>query len=97
MRWRAYGDLISVSLPDAVYTPTVQPGAGAIRVQAQTQDVYFTTDGQTDPDPIASPPVGEILYATGEPLRIEIVRGLVPRFYRGAAGAVLQIQPERQD
>lgn len=94
------GDHFEEALADEVYevprNPLVKyPDTNAIVVQAQAQNVYYTLDG-SDPDPSATPPHGFLLTADGSEVRIQITNfNKLPKFYRAADGAILQVQPVR--
>ncbi len=84
-------------LGTGVFTPAAptDPRVDCIVVQAQVEDVYYTTDGATDPD--ESPAVGWLIYAGADPVAIKFDVSKRPRFKRSASGAVLQYAYGRRD
>lgn len=85
----ALGDHQSVILGAAVFSPaTPSAGANFLMVQAVAQNIRFTLT--TGVDPTAG--VGFQLVASAAPLIIPLGGRFVPRFFREAAGAVLQYQ-----
>lgn len=85
----ALGDHQSVILGSAVFSPSA-PTAGAnfLLVQAITQNIRYTLT--TGADPTAA--TGFELVASAAPVLIPLGGRVVPRFFREAAGAVLQYQ-----
>lgn len=69
----------------SAFSPVTPNGATCLMVQALTQNVRYTLDGTT---PTAT--VGFQLLTTSAPIRIELVEGCFPQFFREQNGAILQ-------
>ena len=70
----------------SAFSPTATPNAARyLLVQALAQNVRYTLDGTTP-----SATVGFQLKTTDTPILIPIGKGMVPRFFREASGAILQ-------
>ena len=73
------------TLGGSAFSPVTPNGASCIIVQALAQNVRYTLDGTA---PTAA--VGFQLSTTAGPLRIELVEGCLPQFFRESSGAFLQ-------
>jgi hypothetical protein len=88
------GDPQGLSLSTgSVYTLTIDAEADGVLLQAIGQDIRYTLTG-TNPS-ASGTPLGFLLYAGADPLRVPVHRDTVIKVVRTAAGAELQYQGVR--
>lgn len=81
----------ATNAPDAVVTLTRPAGANVLWIQTEMENIRLTLDS-TDPNPLATPPVGFLLKPEDGVRSIRVPEGAVVKYRRETSGAVVQVQ-----